>query len=377
MKKQIIGSVVAIAVTIFISGCSDKNGALVNALQNQNHASSINMSNLKGKKQYVVFNEKQGVINIESIRTNPLSLDEYRELMTINYKNKDNSDGIRKDCVALNNNGPLSSYCFDETSRNGSLMEYQSNSIYFKREISPTGVVIGATVETVMLPFTVLGGILNTAFNDHPNHGINDDSMGTQLAAPKVIDHELLEKLGNYLNNSLYKQYQKIISDYRQATSIEDKKKYEEEYYKFVNLENVFNKKIISKQGKSLDVDDDFGLNGLLTNTQANGTLKLQAKIALNPNNRYDIPVKYGTHTFKVRFDLLLKYRISGMGISMGKDETISRVATVTLSPNNNYSTIINADFGKYVQSSQGKLLLFSGGQQLIGTKLNVEFEDE
>jgi hypothetical protein len=392
MKKQIIGSVVAITAAILISGCSDKNQALKNTLNKSDRFIKSNMAIQKGKDIYVIFHVQNEQIEIDSLEYTPLSLQEYRKLMLQNYLVRDKQNALRKDCILLKNNNRNSfvvGECLEKKYVYGgpdkdlnddvTLQGYQTNSIYYTHKISPSGVVIGGIFNVAMLPFYAIAGAISPFTpKDDPNNpkSISNDNTFTMMAAPYEFDKDIFGKIGVIINNSLYKQYQKTISDYQQATSIEDKKKYEEQYYKFVNLANVFNK-IISKEGKALNVNDDVGLNGLITNTQANGTLKLQAKIGLNPNNKYDIPVKYGTHTFKVRFDFLLKYRISGMGISMDQDETISRVAMVTLSPNNNYSTIINVDFGKYVQSSQSKLLLFSGGQQVIGTKLNVEFEDE
>jgi hypothetical protein len=361
MKKQIVGSLIAITAAILISGCSDKNEEVKKIMdENSKNIASMNMAQIKGKSIYVSFEANDKDLKITSTKDEPLNKEQKNNNIQFNEINKDTN--YRKDCVCIERN--KISKC------TGGQDKYDRNSFYVERTPNAGGIAWGIIASPVLLSLDILDAGLN---------GKTDlkETTISSVMAPREFNNDLLIKTGIYLNNKIYEQYQKTIADYKNSTTAEEKKRYEEEYYKFVNLENAFSVKIISKEGKALNVNDDVGLNGLITNTQANGTLKLQAKIGLNPNNKYDIPVKYGTHTFKVRFDFLLKYRISGMGISMDQDETISRVAMVTLSPNNNYSTIINVDFGKYVQSSQSKLLLFSGGQQVIGTKLNVEFEDE
>lgn len=348
MKKQIVGSLISIAATILISGCSDKNEALKNTLNQQNNTNAINMAALKGKPVYVIYESNSNSINLTSFRTTIPSSNDFKIMSSFNNDHNDEKHG----CLILNVNG-TGSVCNDEK------LDTYLNDPYTGRFLNPAGLI----ASPYLLAFDILTGFKGNATGE--------------FIAQRELKPELISSYATVLNHKMYNKYEQIKQQYNTSKLESDKKRYEEEYYKFVNLENVFPIKIISKEGKALNVNDDVGLNGAITNTQANGTLKLKAKIALNPNNKYDIPVKYGTHTFKVRFDLLLKYRIAGMGISMSKDETISRVGTVTLSPKNNYSTLVNVDFGKYVQSSQGKLLLFSGGQQLIGTKLNVEFDNE
>lgn len=346
MKKSIYFLTLII---ILLTGCSSKDGALKETLNSNEIKKDKNMAYLSGKDLYVIFKTTEKQISIISFSDNLPLKNEIDKIDDFNEKNTKEMLG----CIKLAQNGKAY-ICGDEK------LSTNLNDPFTNRTLNPFALMFS--------PLLLAGDILD---------GFKANAT-LELVAKKELKQELINSYYIVLNHKLNEAYQKSIANYQNATSIEDKKKYELEYYKFINLEKILDITILEQQNKNekdLNINEFSGLGNLLTNMQSNGSLKLRVKVSLNSNYVSDLPIKYANHLVKIKSDLVLSYRVSAWVMSVIQNQTITKRVSLILSPENQYTAIFDIDFGEYVQSSKGKLILLNTDKQLVDAKLNIGFE--
>lgn len=343
-------SIYFLILIIVLIGCSDKNKALNESLNNNEIKNDKNMASLKGKDLYMIFKTTEKDIEVIKFDTNIPSKSEIEKIKNFNKENSNEMYG----CIKLEVNGK-SNICADGQ------LSTNLNDPFTRRDINPYGMIFSP----VLLTMDTLSGF--------------KQNMTSNIVAKKQLEEKLIKTYSIVLNHKLNELYKKTILNYQNSTSVSDRKKYEGEYLKFINLEKILGITILDQQNKNekdLNINEFSGLGNLLTNMQSNGSLKLKVKISLKANYISDIPIKYGNYSVEVKSDLILSYRISAWIMSVIKDQTITKRTNLILSPENQYSAIFDIDFGEYIQSSKGKFVLLDTDQQLVDAKLNIEFKE-